>query len=834
MKQSWKQVSSIGICLWFAVGCNTETKAPSMDGSWAKPGYGHWLNVGSDEITLYNSNDAGCVRQAQWRGADAKAFRQKLALSSKGELTGVDDGGVLGVWQRQPTLQARCRTPLNGSSDALLNFQFFWQDMQQYYAFFAERGVDWLAVRRSYEPLFNGATAEQQQQYYQQIFAQLRDAHLYLYQPDGTDVAQAVAAKGMMAQALLQSDAGSFEQALADVMATVKTTTDAYMDAPGIQALSSTDAIETATLAGNIGYVRINRLADLAPNASESTDLLQAMAALQQDVERSQRAMQEVKQRLGHTQGMIIDLRFNLGGSDAVALAIASHFNNQPRVIGSKGVKTVQPIHLAAQATPYQQPVRVLVGGATTSAAEVFTLALKALPQAQVLGEATQGSLSDVLVHQLPNGWQLHLSNEVYRDPSGALLEVKGVQPQQQVFGGLNLDQPLHSSTVLDAALQSLKVPAVRVPSRTEVQHAMTRLTQEFQLAGAAAAVLHRGQLVQSYAAGFADIATQRPMTADTPLQVASISKTLLGTAMAQLDIAATEPLGDLPFRIDHAASATALTFGQLARHQAGILDNDTTLMCGYYDLADGQPLAPQLLGQPCPAVSINHQAFLRRYLQRGGDLYQPQQFVSLGQTHYSNVATELLSVALEQRLGQSFASYSSTQIFAPLGLTHSYWPSETAHPAEATLYMASGTGDLVALPRYASSDYYAGSWHTSAHDLARYLAAIVSKTPATPLPQWTAARRDAALGTANEYRVGHDFPGYFWHRSGEFIGHTGGNAGVTTLMYYNIATETGLVLLLNADLQVHPSSTSARSDAFTLAQYQLAGLLYRSGLATP
>jgi carboxyl-terminal processing protease len=77
-----------------------------------------------------------------------------------------------------------------------------------------------------------------------------------------------------------------------------------------------------------------------------------------------------------------------------------------------------------------------MTSNVTVSAAEIFTMAMRALPNVTHVGQTTRGSLSDVLTKRLPNGWTVTLSNEVYLDAAGKAWEGLGIPPQTliQVF----------------------------------------------------------------------------------------------------------------------------------------------------------------------------------------------------------------------------------------------------------------------------------------------------------------------------------------------------------------------------------------------------------------
>jgi carboxyl-terminal processing protease len=78
----------------------------------------------------------------------------------------------------------------------------------------------------------------------------------------------------------------------------------------------------------------------------------------------------------------------------------------------------------------YTGPVYLLTSNVTVSAAEIFAMAMRALPNVTHAGEPTRGSLSDMLAKRLPNGWGVTLSNEIYLDKDGALWEGKGIAPE--------------------------------------------------------------------------------------------------------------------------------------------------------------------------------------------------------------------------------------------------------------------------------------------------------------------------------------------------------------------------------------------------------------------
>ena len=807
-------------------------------GIWQKAGYGIVWQLEQNRLQIFNLNTFGCVRQADHPAAEVQALQPQLQLSADGNtLSLAQDPGLFGQFQRLTQLPASCLHPMNNTQDSAKNFEFFWQDIQQYYAFTAERQLNWEQLYREYQPKFANASPEQQQQYYQEIIARFGDAHVVLGSADGPAL-QGYARRGLFAQVAADGEAGDSDSLFTQLdlyHQLLQQQTDTLLQAPGLQQTRASASLQYGMLPGGIGYLRLNQLSALSQPDPASLAPSVWLQFANDDIKTATAAMRELEPWLAQTKGLIIDLRFNQGGFDAVALQIASQFNAETRVIGSKGLRTGRQhvIKLAAAKTPYLKPLQVLAGGSTISAGEVLTLALKSLPQTTIIGEPTHGSLSDALLHQLPNGWTLTLSNERYLDPAGQLQEVQGVLPDVPVYPYLSLDAALQSVTALDRALQLLQAPAALPTSAAEVQHSMRQFRQQFNQPGISAAVVRQGKVVATFAEGLADVASNTAMTADTPTLVASISKTLLGTAIAKLHIAVDHPLPALPFLPQRPDGQNFNpSWLQLAQHQSGIVDQDNTLFCAIYSTADGSSLLDQLLGtDQCGTPEPSHLHFLASYLQPGGRWYQSANFGSAGVENYSNVGAELASLALEQHTAEPFADWSSREILAPLQLQNTFWPTRDFRNA-ATLYLPTPDGKLMPLPRYASSDYYDGMLHSSARDLGTYLAAIASETPALALPGLSQPRRHQLLGWNQLFTPGQDFPGWFWQRSGDYVGHNGLFVGASSMMYYNKATDSGFVLLLNSDGQYSLAPDETKSQAWQQAMLQVAATLYRHGLS--
>ena len=379
-------------------------------------GYGTVLSLEQGRLQQYNVTRISCLKgyDGTQEGATGPGGVVSVRLSGSGPVITLhpEATGQRARWQlassvghraltRIAELPQRCReqTP----SDPLTTFDVFWQTFAENYPFFAAKGIDWQAVREQYRPRVTDETTPRQ------LFAVLRDmieplhdAHTGLW-GDQDDFEFQGLRPGTVAAEEIGKEAKAFI-VRRDLGGTMKE----YADG----------AIGYADLPGGQGYLRISRFAGYG-GPDEGADAVELTKALD-DVFTSARTSGP-----GRLRGLIIDVRVNQGGSDALGLQVASRLTSRPYVAYLKQARNnahdptrftrPQPITVrpATTAARYTGPVALLTGGSTFSAGETFTQALINRPGRVVrIGENTQGVFSDVLPVQLPNGWEFVLGNE--------------------------------------------------------------------------------------------------------------------------------------------------------------------------------------------------------------------------------------------------------------------------------------------------------------------------------------------------------------------------------------------------------------------------------------
>ncbi len=124
-------------------------------------------------------------------------------------------------------------------------------------------------------------------------------------------------------------------------------------------------------------------------------------------------------------RGLILDLRFNTGGSLQAALEMADLFlPDGATILSTKGrTGTEQVFTASGDATLPDFPMVVLVNEGSASASEIVAGALSDNDRAVILGERSFGKGSVQSVHRLPSGkGQLKITEQHYYLPSGRLL----------------------------------------------------------------------------------------------------------------------------------------------------------------------------------------------------------------------------------------------------------------------------------------------------------------------------------------------------------------------------------------------------------------------------
>lgn len=153
-------------------------------------------------------------------------------------------------------------------------------------------------------------------------------------------------------------------------------------------------------------------------------------------------AFNQAIEEFRNTDGIVIDLRGNVGGMVGMLMGVAGHFLTERLSLGTLTTRDDQLqlfanprlVNEAAQPVkPFAGPLAILVDNVSISASEVFAGGMQAIGRARVFGQTTAGQALPALFDKLPNGDVLLHAFGDYVTPNGVRLEGRGVKPDETV-----------------------------------------------------------------------------------------------------------------------------------------------------------------------------------------------------------------------------------------------------------------------------------------------------------------------------------------------------------------------------------------------------------------
>jgi len=444
-------------------GSSPEPAAPAqpleLHGVWDRSGYGDALVVDGNGADLYQYTRVGCIEAERLSNYEvSQIFNESQLSNDSAVLTTLPTDGLAfeARFERLDALPARCVDAVINDSTPTATFEHLWSTFNDYYAFFNERGVNWDSLYNDVRPMVSDDMSDADLlEAVAVLLEPLDDAHVQLFaNGEEFDFADYRGANAVVLESFPQQTEYDDIQAYADALSSkYRDIRRSYIDGGSLNTGSQSEHVRWGLIGGRVGYLRIGSMTELSANGN---DVASNLSAIKQE-------MNAVMADLQSTEAMIIDVRVNGGGEDAVSLAIASYFTDQRRLAVSKVARSyagdtpqVDAYIEPANDTPYVNPVAVLGAPDTASAAEIFLMAMSSLPQVTLVGENSHGILSDILSKTLPNGWEIGLSNEVYQDAFGINHEVTGVTPQviAETFSLQGMSE--NRDPAIDAALNTL------------------------------------------------------------------------------------------------------------------------------------------------------------------------------------------------------------------------------------------------------------------------------------------------------------------------------------------------------------------------------------------
>ena len=425
------------------IGCGTGPGQPakpqtsaSINGIWESVGFGYLLHItDSAQYAFYDITPISAVPQRKGPMDDLLP-----SLSLANDTLTLVQGTITIEFIRKDALPELCLNPVDSAKahDPLYNFEVFAETVKEHYAFFELNAIDWDALyQQQKSKLSPSATAAALYLIIEETLELLNDNHAFLEATDA--VYEALDEEFPEEPQPLDSlpEYGDFPvaQMVAEHHLQEEMTRDSWL-------------MQWGKLPNGMGYLQVKSMwlfADLdVPKARiealgfvdayiEARDQLYEADYVAREVAGAANILDRVLEDLANTSALVIDIRFNGGGQDAVSYAILSRFMPVKQQVAKHHFRygsthtTTLPVFIEPSANGYAKPVYVLTSPQSGSAAEAMALATMPIAHVKRIGSATLGALSTSLDKRLPNGWLFSISNEVFMDNNGEYYENVGV-----------------------------------------------------------------------------------------------------------------------------------------------------------------------------------------------------------------------------------------------------------------------------------------------------------------------------------------------------------------------------------------------------------------------
>ncbi len=339
---------------------------------------------------------------------------------------------------------------------------------------------------------------------------------------------------------------------------------------------------------------------------------------------------------------------------------------------------------------------------------------------------------------------------------------------------------------------------------------------------------------------GYLDRKIRADYTEHTIQNIASISKVVLGLTLAKAIEDGHLSLDDdinnyLDFKVRNPQHPEVpVLVRHLSTHTSSILDD------GYYDLSyinleENAADNPKIDQEELAYFQSKKDALsLEDYLKNGltttdtsSTSYIFHEFEPGTAYSYSNIGAGLTAYIIEKAVGEDFKSYSKKNVIDPLGLKNTSWNvSDLDSRRRSTLY---STLEL-RYPLYELVTFADGGLYTTPNDLGVILTELIKGyngngtllKPATYVQFYKKQLNESMMKTKKslaDFQKGFN-KGIFIAYERDGIGHSGGDPGVSTLMFFNPKTNIGQIVFLNTDFNSQEAYDSFMATDSILKKY--------------
>lgn len=356
---------------------------------------------------------------------------------------------------------------------------------------------------------------------------------------------------------------------------------------------------------------------------------------------------------------------------------------------------------------------------------------------------------------------------------------------------------PRSSEILLIAlSLACAQEPVVEPPPAfdAEIEDFVRAKMIEGGLPGVAASIIKHDEVVWVGTYGTANFEERISVDRDSLFIVASVSKTIVATALMQLvedgKLNLDAPVDDyLGFSLRHPDHPDdPITTRMLMTHTSGVLDNFLTLLT-VSTVGDASMPLPE---------------FAESYATESGTLFQSNHFGGAPGTKrkYCNACFGILGAIIEKVSGTSFPEHCRARIFDPLGMSSTGWLLSEVNSEHLTVpYSGTFEEGFAALDHPGYGHYPATSLRTSITDYSKFLSAFMKNGEGIVTPESVAEMRRRQVPDQDKRQA---LTWSYRKRSGEeFLGHSGSTTGGAAITGYRERDRVGITILTNSDAYI-------------------------------
>lgn len=359
---------------------------------------------------------------------------------------------------------------------------------------------------------------------------------------------------------------------------------------------------------------------------------------------------------------------------------------------------------------------------------------------------------------------------------------------------------------------------------------------------GFAVSIINKDTVLYQKGFGYADRVRKKPYTPSTVQNIASISKTLIGIALLRaqelefLDL--DDPISKhLDFDVVNPYFPEEhITIRQLANHTSSITDGSIYDEKSYIKLSSDEEIKGQNMfideafNPSSDYMSLG--SFFGETLDKEGSWYTDSVFLERvpgSYFEYSNIGAALAAHVIEVASGVDYRAFTQEHILDKLNMDQSGWSmDDVGRENHSILYATKDQRH----PEYTLITYPDGGFISSVHDMSIYLSELINGYSGQGTLLSADSYKEYYRGTLsdthfeerdpeNVYNDEYDMGVFMGLSASPYIGHTGGDPGVSTFMFFHRETGIGKYLAINTDFSSQEGVDEFIAIWKTLEKYQ-------------